>query len=66
MAKSDFEKAIEKQMKQAKQLEEKRKSAEKKRSREEAAEARKVALREKAMTIVNNQTIKEPLEVIIV
>ena len=55
MAKSSVEKALEKQMKQTKQIEEKRKRDAKKRAREEAAEARKVATRERAMTIVNNQ-----------
>lgn len=57
MAKSGLEKAIEKQMKQAKKLEDQRKSELKKRAREEATEARKIALREKAMTIVNGQPI---------
>ena len=57
MAKSAFEKAIEKQMKQTKQLDAKRKREEDKRAREEAAEARKTAIREKAMTIVNGQPL---------
>lgn len=55
MAKSALEKAIEKQMKQTKQLDAKRKREEDKRAREEAAEARKVALRERATIIVNGQ-----------
>ena len=55
MAKSALEKAIEKQMKQAKQLDAKRKREEDKRAREEATEARKVALRERATIIVNGQ-----------
>lgn len=57
MAKSTLEKAIEKQMKQTKQLDAKRKREEDKRAREEAAEARKTAIREKAMTIVNGQPL---------
>lgn len=57
MAKSSLEKTIEKQMKQAKQLEDKRKRENQKRAREEAAEAQRVAVREKAMTIVNGQPI---------
>ena len=57
MPKSAFEKAIEKQMRQEKQLAAKRKREEDKRAREEAAEARKVALREKAMTIVSGQQL---------
>ena len=55
MAKSAFEKAIEKQMKQEKQLAAKRKREEDKRARDEAAEARKVALRERATMIVSGQ-----------
>lgn len=57
MPKSAIEKAIEKQMKQDKQLAAKRKREEDKRAREEAAQARKVAIREMAMTIVNGQPI---------
>lgn len=57
MAKSALEKAIEKQMKQTKQLDAKRKREEDKKAREEAAEARKTAIREKAMTIVNGQPL---------
>lgn len=57
MAKNALEKAIEKQMKQTKQLDAKRKREEDKRAREEAAEARKTAIREKAMTIVNGQPL---------
>ena len=57
MAKNALEKAIEKQMKQTKQLDAKRKREEEKRAREEAAEARKTAIREKAMTIVNGQPL---------
>lgn len=57
MPKSSFEKALEKQMKQDKQLAAKRKREEDKRAREEAAQARKVAIREMAMTIVNGQPI---------
>lgn len=57
MPKSAIEKAIEKQMKQDKQLAAKRKREEDKRAREEAAQARKTAIREKAMTIVNGQPI---------
>ena len=57
MAKSAFEKAIEKQMKQTKQLDAKRKREEDKRAREEAVQARKAAIRERAMTIVNGQPI---------
>ncbi|MBQ9715415.1 MAG: hypothetical protein IJV77_03265 [Clostridia bacterium] len=56
MAKSDFEKAIEKTMRQDKQLAAKKKKDEDRKAREKAAEARKVAMREKAMTIVNGQT----------
>lgn len=48
MAKNALEKAIEKQMKQTKQLDAKRKREEDKRAREEAAEARKTAIREKS------------------
>lgn len=55
MAKSAFEKAIEKQMKQTKQLDAKRKREEDKKAREEVAEARKVALRERATMIVSGQ-----------
>lgn len=55
MAKSALEKAIEKQMKQTKQLDAKRKREEDKRAREEAAEAQKVALRERATMIVRGQ-----------
>ena len=57
MPKSAFEKAIEKQMKQEKQLAAKRKREEDKRAREEREAARKVAIREQAMTIVNGQPI---------
>lgn len=57
MAKNALEKAIEKQMKQTKQLDAKRKREEDRRAREEAAEARKTAIREKAMTIVNGQPL---------
>lgn len=57
MPKSPFEKAIEKQMKQEKQLAAKRKREEDKRAREEREAARKVAIREQAMTIVNGQPI---------
>ena len=57
MPKSAFEKAIEKQMKQEKQLAAKKKREDDKRAREEAAEARKVALREKAAIIVSGQPI---------
>ena len=55
MPKSAFEKAIEKQMKQEKQLAAKKKREDDRRAREEAAEARKVALRERATIIVNGQ-----------
>lgn len=55
MPKSAFEKAIEKQMKQEKQLAAKKKREDDKRAREEAAEARKVALRERATIIVSGQ-----------
>ena len=55
MPKSAFEKAIEKQMRQEKQLAAKRKREEDKRARDEAAEARKVALRERATIIVSGQ-----------
>lgn len=57
MPKSAFEKAIEKQMKQDKQLAAKRKREEDKRARDEASEARKVALRERATIIVSGQPI---------
>ena len=57
MAKSSLEKAIEKQMKQDKQLAAKRKREEDKRAREERESARKTAIREQAMTIVNGQPI---------
>ncbi len=57
MAKSAIEKAIEKQMKQEKQLAAKRKQEEDKRARTEAAQLRKTAIREKAMTIVNGQPL---------
>ena len=57
MPKSAFEKAIEKQMKQEKQLAAKKKREDDKRAREEAAEARKVALREKATIIVSGQPL---------
>lgn len=57
MAKSSYEKLLEKQIKQTKQLDDKRKREEEKRAKESAAEARKVAIREKAMTIVNGQAL---------
>ena len=46
MAKSSYEKLLEKQIKQTKQLDDKRKREEEKRAKESAAEARKVAIRE--------------------
>ena len=60
MPKSAIEKAIEKQMKQDKQLAAKRKREEDKRAREAA---RKVAIREQAMTIVNGQPIISGLRI---
>ncbi len=57
MAKSAFEKALEKQMKQQKQLEDKRRREEQKQARKAAEEARKVAIREQATNIVSGQPI---------
>ena len=63
MPKSAIEKAIEKQMKQDKQLAAKRKREEDKRVRESREAARKVAIREQAMTIVNGQPIINGLRI---
>lgn len=63
MPKSALEKAIEKQMKQEKQLAVKRKREEDKRAREAREAARKVAIREQAMTIVNGQPIISGLRI---
>ena len=63
MPKSAIEKAIEKQMKQDKQLAAKRKREEDKRARESREAARKVAIREQAMTIVNGQPIINGLRI---
>lgn len=63
MPKSAIEKAIEKQMKQDKQLAAKRKREEDKRAREAREAARKVAIREQAMTIVNGQPIISGLRI---
>ena len=57
MPKSAIEKALEKQMKQTKQLEEKRKREEQKRAREESTAARKQMMRERAASIVNGQAV---------
>lgn len=63
MPKSAIEKAIEKQMKQEKQLAAKRKREEDKRAREAREAARKVAIREQAMTIVTSQPIISGLRI---
>jgi len=59
MGKSPLEKQIEKQMKQAKQIADKQRRDEQKHLREEKRMAQKVALRERASSVVNGQPFVE-------